>query len=211
MFDRIAGRYDALNRTLTFGMDVLWRRRAVRSLDLPAGARVLDVACGTGDLCRELASAGYRPVGVDFAYGMLQHARTSAPLVQADALNLPVSEGSVAGITCGFALRNVIALDGMFREMARVVHPGGRVAILEVAEPSNPLLRAGHSVYFNRVVPFVGGLVSDRAAYRYLPRSVAYLPPPAELVGMLRDAGFGDAQRVELSGGIAQLLVGTRR
>jgi demethylmenaquinone methyltransferase / 2-methoxy-6-polyprenyl-1,4-benzoquinol methylase len=211
MFDRIAGRYDALNRTLTFGMDVLWRRRAVRSLELPSGARVLDVACGTGDLCRELAAAGYRPIGVDFAYGMLQNARTSAPLVQADALKLPVADGSVSGLTCGFAMRNVIDLDGMFAEMARVVHPAGRVAILEVAEPSNRLLRTGHSVYFNRVVPFVGGLVSDRAAYRYLPRSVAYLPPSPQLVEMLRDAGFGGSRRIELSGGIAQLLVGTRR
>jgi demethylmenaquinone methyltransferase/2-methoxy-6-polyprenyl-1,4-benzoquinol methylase len=210
MFDRIAGRYDVLNRTLTFGMDVRWRRRAVRSLGLPPGERVLDVACGTGDLCRELAIAGYRPVGVDFAIGMLQNARTHAPLIQADALKLPVADGNVAGITCGFALRNVVDLEALFAELSRVVRAGGRVAILEVAEPSNRLLRAGHSMYFNHVVPFVGGVVSDRAAYRYLPRSVVYLPPPPVLVGMLRKAGFSDARRAELSGGVAQLLEGTR-
>jgi demethylmenaquinone methyltransferase/2-methoxy-6-polyprenyl-1,4-benzoquinol methylase len=210
MFDRIAGRYDVLNRTLTFGMDVRWRRRTVRSLGLPPGARVLDVACGTGDLCRELATAGYRPVGVDFALGMLQNARTRAPLIQADAMKLPVADGGVAGITCGFALRNVVDLDALFAELARVVRAGGRVAILEVAEPSNRLLRAGHSMYFHHVVPLVGGMVSDRAAYRYLPRSVAYLPPAVVLVGMLRHAGFTDARRLELSGGVAQLIEGTR-
>jgi demethylmenaquinone methyltransferase/2-methoxy-6-polyprenyl-1,4-benzoquinol methylase len=191
-------------------MDVRWRRRAVRSLGLPRGALVLDVACGTGDLCRELATAGYRPVGVDFALGMLLNARTGAPLIQADALKLPVADGAVAGITCGFALRNVVDLDASFAELARVVRAGGRMAILEVAEPSNRFLRAGHSMYFHHVVPFVGGMVSDRAAYRYLPRSVAYLPPPVVLVGMLRHAGFTDTRRVELSGGVAQLIEGTR-
>ena len=211
MFDRIAGRYDLLNRTLTFGMDVRWRRRAVRSLLLARGARVADLACGTGDFCRELAAYGYQPVGFDFAFGMLANARTAAPLVQADALRLPVADGTIDGITCGFALRNVVDLGGLFAEMARVLRTDGRVAILEVAEPPNPLVRAGHSAYFNRVVPFVGGVLSDRAAYRYLPRSVEYLPPPAELVAMLRGAGFTGAHRVALSGGIAQLLVGTRR
>jgi demethylmenaquinone methyltransferase/2-methoxy-6-polyprenyl-1,4-benzoquinol methylase len=112
--------------------------------------------------------------------------------------------------TCGFALRNVVDLDGLFTEMARALRPGGRVALLEVAAPSNPVLRAGHAAYFNHVVPFVGGLASDRAAYRYLPRSVRYLPPPSRLLAMLRGAGFPDADRVPLSGGAAQLVTGTR-
>ncbi len=210
MFDRIAGRYDLLNRTLTLGMDVGWRRRAVRALALPPGSRVLDVACGTGDFCRELLAAGHRPVGFDFAFGMLAHARTAAPLVQADALRLPVADGGADAVTCGFALRNVTDLGALFAETARVLRTGGRLGILEVAEPSNGLLRAGHSLYFNRVVPFVGGLVSDRAAYRYLPRSVSYLPPAGEIAAMLREAGFANARRTELSGGIAQLFVGTR-
>jgi demethylmenaquinone methyltransferase / 2-methoxy-6-polyprenyl-1,4-benzoquinol methylase len=211
MFDRIAGRYDVLNRTLTLGMDVGWRRRAVRSLGLAPGARVLDLACGTGDLCRELSAAGYRPVGFDFAFGMLAHAKTSAPLVQADAQRLPVDDGRVDGITCGFALRNVVDLELLFAEMARVLRADGRIAILEVAEPSSRLVRAGHAAYFNHIVPFVGGLVSDRAAYRYLPRSVAYLPPPGELMALVREAGFTGTDRIALSGGIAQLIVGTRR
>jgi demethylmenaquinone methyltransferase/2-methoxy-6-polyprenyl-1,4-benzoquinol methylase len=210
MFDRIAGRYDLLNRTLTFGMDVAWRRRAVRSLGLPASSLVLDLACGTGDFCRGSARAGYRPFGFDFAFGMLANARTDAPLVQADALRLPVANGCADGITCGFALRNVVDLRALFAEMARVLRPGGRIAILEVSEPSSRIVRAGHAAYFNHVVPFVGGLVSDRAAYRYLPRSVGYLPDPDDLLELIGAAGFARPRRLALAGGIAQLLTGTR-
>jgi demethylmenaquinone methyltransferase/2-methoxy-6-polyprenyl-1,4-benzoquinol methylase len=210
MFDGIAARYDLLNRLLTFGMDVGWRRRAVRSLALDPGSLVLDMACGTGDLCRELAAAGYRSVGFDFSFGMLTAARTRAPLVQADVLSMPVAGGEADGVTCGFALRNVADLDRLFGEMARVIRPGGRLAILEVAAPANPIMRTGHAVYFNRVVPAVGGWLSDRTAYRYLPRSVAYLPPPADLMAMVRRAGFPDARRSALAGGLAQLIAGTR-
>lgn len=210
MFDAIAPRYELVNRVMTFGMDAGWRRRAVRALGLAAGSRVVDLACGTGDLCRVLAAAGHRPVGVDLSWGMLAAGRTDAPLVQADALRLPLPDGSVDGATCGFALRNFVALPPFLAELARVVRPGGRIALLEVAEPELRLLRAGHRVYFGRVVPRIGGLLSDRDAYRYLPESVAYLPAPAELAGMVVDAGFPDAERRLLSGGIVQLLLGTR-
>ena len=210
MFDAIAPRYDLLNRILTFRMDVGWRRTAVRSLALPRGSRVLDVAAGTGDLCRDLAAAGHRPVGLDLSWGMLAHARTDAPLVQGDALGLPVSASSVDGVTCGFALRNLVDLPPFFREVARVVRPGGRIAFLEVAEPRSRLLRAGHSFYFGRVVPRIGALLSDGAAYRYLPASVSYLPPPAVMLDQLRDAGFKTVERRLLAGGIAQLVTATR-
>lgn len=211
MFDAIAPRYDLLNRILTFGMDVGWRRRTVRSLGLSADSIVLDLACGTGDLCRELASKGYRPVGVDRSAGMLAAARTSAPLVRGDCLRLSFADGSIDGLVCGFALRNFLSLEPFMAECARVLRPGGRVALLEVSVPRNPVLRAGHSVYFGRVVPLVGGLLSDRDAYRYLPRSVAYLPEGPELVKMLGAAGFDQPERRALSTGIAQLLTGTRR
>jgi len=210
MFDAIAPRYDTLNRILTMRMDVGWRRRTVGSLGLAPGAVVLDLACGTGDLCRVLAGAGYRPVGVDRSAGMLAAARTSAPLVRGDALALPMADGSADGIVCGFALRNVLGLDLFFAECARALRPGGRVALLEVAVPANRVLRTGHRLYFGKVVPFVGGLLSDRAAYRYLPQSVAYLPPVPEVLGMMQAAGFADAARRALTGGIAQLLTGTR-
>jgi demethylmenaquinone methyltransferase/2-methoxy-6-polyprenyl-1,4-benzoquinol methylase len=147
---------------------------------------------------------------MDFSMGMLAEARTSAPLVQADALRLPVADAGADGVTCGFALRNVVSLPVFLAELARVVRVGGRIALLDAAEPQNPAMRLGHSLYFRRVVPLVGGLLSDGAAYRYLPRSLAYLPPPGELVSMVRDAGFPDARRRALSGGITQLLVGTR-
>jgi len=211
MFDRISGRYDALNRILTFGMDVGWRRKGVRALGLPPGSLVLDLACGTGDLCRELVRAGHRPIGFDFSPGMLARARVRAPLVRADVLRLPV-EGSVAdGVVCGFALRNVVDLPALFREAARVLRPGGRVVFVEVSEPAHPLLRLGHALYFRRVVPFVGGVLSDRAAYAYLPASLSYLPSPTELARSLRDAGFHDVRRAALSAGIAQLIAGTLR
>ena len=210
MFDAIAPRYDLVNRVMTFRMDVGWRTRTVRSLGLPTGARVLDLACGTGDLCNALATAGYRPVGVDLSLGMLRAARTDAPLLQADALRLPVPTGSVDGVTCGFALRNFVALAPFLAELGRVVRPGGRIALLEVAQPENAVLRWGHGVYFGAVVPRIGALLSDGAAYRYLPRSVAYLPGPDQLVALIQEAGFGTARRELLSFGIAQLLTGTR-
>jgi demethylmenaquinone methyltransferase / 2-methoxy-6-polyprenyl-1,4-benzoquinol methylase len=210
LFDAIAPRYDLVNRVMTFRMDVAWRRRAIRELRLPIGSRVFDLACGTGDFCRELERAGYPAVGFDFAFGMLANARTEAPLVQADVLRLPVRDDSADGVTCGFALRNVASLGELLAELGRVVRPGGSIALLETSRPDNAVLRAGHAVYFEKVVPLVGGLLSDRDAYAYLPRSMAYLPPPDELVAMIRRNGFPSARRLQLSGGITQLLVGTR-
>ncbi len=210
LFDTISGRYDLVNRVMTFGMDVGWRRRAVNELCLPGGALVLDLACGTGDLCRELQRDGYRVVGFDFSHGMLTAATTSAPLVEADVLRLPLRDGAADGVTCGFALRNVVDLRAFFAEMARVVRTGGRVALLDASEPDNRVMRAGHGLYFRHVVPRIGGLLSDGAAYAYLPRSMAYLPPTAEMLAMLGEVGFPDAERRQLSGGITQLIVGTR-
>ena len=211
MFDAIAPRYDLLNRLLTFGMAVGSRPKTVKSLQLSPGSKVLDLACGTGDLCRELDKRGYRPVGVDRSAGMLAAQRTTAPLVRGDALRLPFRSHSVDGIVCGFALRNFSSLKPFLLECARVLRPGGRVALLEVAEPDNAVLRWGHGLYFGKVVPVVGGLLSDRDAYQYLPKSVAYLPPPNRMVSMMSETGFGAATRRPLSPGIAQLLTGTRR
>jgi demethylmenaquinone methyltransferase/2-methoxy-6-polyprenyl-1,4-benzoquinol methylase len=223
MFDAIAPGYDVTNRVISLGLDVGWRRRTVRSLGLPPGAVVLDLACGTGDLCRELAVEGLAPVGIDRSAGMLAAARSAgrgpAPLVRGDALALPLRSGALDGVVCGFALRNFAALAPVLAECARVLRPGGRLALLEVDAPSQPLLRLGHRLWFGRVVPFVGGLVAARsgapraraaAAYRYLPASVAYLPPAPELLALIASAGFICVERRPLSGGIAQLLCGTR-
>lgn len=210
MFDAIAPRYDLVNRIMTFGLDVRWRRRAIEALALRPGSIVGDVACGTGDLCRVLQRAGMRPVGIDVSEGMLRAARTTAPLVQGDALALPVGTGSLDGIVCGFALRNLTGLAPFWAEAARALRPGGRLCVLEVAVPPNRLLRVGHGIYFGAVVPRIGGLLSDGAAYRYLPKSVAYLPEPATLLAELQTAGFADARRDLLTVGITQLLTATR-
>ena len=211
MFDAIAPRYDMVNRIMTFRMDVGWRRRTVRDLRLGPGSTVADLACGTGDLCRELAAQQLQPVGFDLSFGMLANARTAAPLAQADALRLPLPDASVDGVTCGFALRNLVELGAFFEELARVVRPGGRIALLEVAEPPNRLLRWGHSIYFGKVVPKVGGLLSDASAYQYLPKSVAYLPPPEQMLADLSAAEFDYVERRLLSTGVAQLITATRR
>jgi demethylmenaquinone methyltransferase / 2-methoxy-6-polyprenyl-1,4-benzoquinol methylase len=211
MFDAIAPRYDMVNRIMTFRLDVRWRRRAVRDLRLPAGSRVLDLAAGTGDLCIDLRRAGHHPLAVDLSYGMLAADRSGSPRAQGDILRMPFPAGSVDGVTCGFALRNLVELPAFFDELARVVRPGGRIALLDVSIPRHPVMRWGHGIYFGKVVPWVGGLLSDRAAYRYLPRSVAYLPTADRMVADLRTAGFDDVVHVQLSGGITQLLTATRR
>lgn len=210
MFDSIAPRYDLVNRIMTFRMDVGWRRRTVRRLGLGPGSTVADLACGTGDFCRELERQHLVPIGFDLSFGMLANARTAAPLVEADILSLPLPDASLDGVTCGFALRNLIELDGFFDELARVVRPGGRIALLDVAQPPNRFLRWGHGIYFGKVVPKVGGLLSDPAAYRYLPKSVAYLPEPSVMVARLASAGFVSVERQLLSTGIAQLIIATR-
>jgi len=210
MFDAIAPRYDLVNRIMTFRLDTRWRRRAVRELALARGSTVLDLASGTGDLCIDLARGGLTPVSVDLSFGMLSADRSGAPRVQADILRLPVGDGTVDGVTCGFALRNLVDLPEFFTELARVVRPGGRIALLDVGVPSNRFIAWGNSIYFGRIVPRIGGLLSNPGASRYLPRSVSYLPERDELTAMLRDARFGDATHHQLSGGLTQLLVGTR-
>lgn len=210
MFDRIAPRYDLVNRVMTFGMDVGWRRQSVQALGLPRGSLVLDVACGTGDVCCELSRTGLRPVGLDISWGMLTKARRCAPLLQGDALALPVRDGACDGVTSAFALRNVVDLASLFAELARVTRPGGRLALLEVAEPAHALPRTLHRAYFRRVVPLIGGLLSDKEAYSYLPRSTGYLPPVASLLEMLHAAGFQDVLRTTTGFGAAQIITATR-
>lgn len=210
MFDTIAPRYDMVNRIMTLRLDVRWRKRTVRDLALDPGAKVIDLACGTGDFCVDLTNAGLTPIGYDISFGMLSAARTPAPLVHADILRLPMPDASVDGATCGFALRNLVELPAFFAELGRVVRPGGRIGLLDVAEPENRLLRWGHGLYFGKIVPKIGGMLSDRNAYAYLPKSVAYLPEPEEMIAGLGEAGFVDVDRRLLPPGAAQLLTATR-
>ena len=211
MFDAIAPRYDMVNRIMTFRLDTRWRKLAVRKLALSKGARVLDLASGTGDLCVDLRKAGLTPLSFDMSFGMLAADHSKAPRVQADILQLPIATQSVDGVTCGFALRNLVDLNVFFHEIARVTKSGGRIALLDVSTPTNPLIRWGNSVYFGKVVPRIGGLLSNRAAYNYLPRSVAYLPSPEQLVTMLQNAGFEHVRHEQLSGGLTQLMHATKK
>jgi demethylmenaquinone methyltransferase/2-methoxy-6-polyprenyl-1,4-benzoquinol methylase len=213
MFDRIAPRYDLLNRLLSVGLDQRWRRLALDSVEVGPGDRVLDLACGTGDLAEMARARGANVVAVDFAQVMLRLAMqrgVGAELIQGDAAALPVRDRCVDVATCGFALRNFVALPPVFDELARVVVSGGRVALIDVDRPSSRVLRGLHSLHFDRLVPLVGGWISDRAAYAYLPQSTAYLPPAPELMGMLDKAGFTRVRRRVVLLGAAQIVTAVR-
>jgi len=210
MFDTIAPRYDLVNRLMTFRLDVRVRRQTLDALQLSENSMVLDLACGTGDFMWALQKHGHTGIGIDLSHGMMSAAPKPGRFVQGDLLQLPVADASVDAAVCGYALRNLLELPPFFAELARVVKPGGRIALVDVSAPENPIMRKGFDIHFNKIVPFVGGLFSDKAAYGYLPRSVAYLPPPVEMVRMLADAGFANSERRQLTLGIAQLLTGDR-
>lgn len=211
MFDQIAPRYDIMNRLITLGLDRSWRRRCLGAIGLGAEDRLLDVACGTGDFSELADAIGARSIGLDYAAGMLKRAaerQDGAPFVRGDASSLPFSDGSFDAVTCGFALRNFVDIEPVLQEMARVLRSGGRLVLLEVYEPQNRFLKAIHALFFKRLVPFLGGLLSDPEAYSYLPRSVAYLPPGDELIAMVARAGFSDVKREKLFWGAAQMILG---
>ena len=211
MFDRVAPTYERTNRVISLGLDRRWRDTAIVTLGLTRGSRVLDIACGTGDFCRDLADAGHHAVGVDFSAGMLAAAHTAAPLVRADASTLPIPDAAFDGVTCGFALRNFVELDVVLRECARVLRRGGRFVAVDATVPTNRLVRAGNTVWFRGAVPLLGRfLARDADAYRYLPKSTAYLPPSDTLRTMLSDAGFVDLELRSLTGGSVLLVAGSR-
>jgi demethylmenaquinone methyltransferase/2-methoxy-6-polyprenyl-1,4-benzoquinol methylase len=222
MFANIAARYDLLNHLLSGNIDKRWRRIVAKTLSATlakSGARVLDVACGTGDLSLTLFERGEaRIVGIDFCRPMLDIAASKAsrsgyslPFVEGDALDLPFADCSFEAATIAFGLRNLTSVDAGFRELLRVLKPGGRVAVLEFSKPRAPLLRSLFRVYFTKVLPLFGGLVSgSRSAYEYLPDSVSRFPDQEELASLMNKIGFAEVEYQNLTGGIAALHCGTR-
>jgi len=222
MFDRIAPRYDLLNRVLSLGIDRRWRRFAVRQLQVPRNGMVLDIATGTGDVALEIGrqtDASVTIVGSDFTQGMLvlgQDKIAASPyhdrilLVNAPCESMPHPNGTFDGITIAFGIRNVVDRQQGLCEMARVLKPGGQAVILEFATPHNSFFRAVYYFYFRRVLPWLGGLISQRSAYQYLPDSVLEFPDRETFKGMMEQAGFVDVRVHDLTGGIAAVHVGRR-
>ena len=209
MFDRIAPVYDVMNRVMTAGLDVRWRRAAAAAA-VERGDRVLDACCGTGDLALESVRLGADVVGVDFSEPMLERARRKSDAVEwvrADVLSLPFADASFDAATVGFGVRNLDDLEAGLRELRRVLKPGGSLAVLEITRPSGPL-RWFYALWFDRVVPLLGKLLPGGAAYTYLPASVRRFPGPAELAALLGATGFGNVRYRLFAGGIVALHVG---
>jgi demethylmenaquinone methyltransferase / 2-methoxy-6-polyprenyl-1,4-benzoquinol methylase len=223
MFDAIAGRYDFLNHVLSAGIDRRWRRRAIESLALTGRERVLDLCTGTADVAiaaRRARPGASRVVGVDFAPAMLRlgHEKVvsacldaSVALVRGDATRIPVGTGSVDRVTVAFGIRNVENTAAACEEMRRVLAPGGRIAVLEFAIPTLPIVRGAYLWYFNQVLPRFGRLISrHNAAYQYLPESVRAFASPDEFVKLLRHAGFIDISADPLTFGVVYLYTAHR-
>jgi demethylmenaquinone methyltransferase / 2-methoxy-6-polyprenyl-1,4-benzoquinol methylase len=206
MFDRIAPVYDAMNRTMTAGLDRRWRRATAEAVVRP-GDEVLDACCGTGDLAVAAARTGGRVTGIDFSDRMLERARRKAPeldWVSGDVLALPFADGSFDAVTVGFGVRNVEDLQRALAELRRVLRAGGRLGILEITRPRGALAPF-YRLWFDGVVPLVGKLLPGGSAYTYLPASVRRFPAPDKLAGMIVAAGFGDVRYRLFAGGIVAL------
>ena len=222
MFATIATRYDLLNHLLSGNIDRRWRRLVVKKVvaNLPvSNARVLDVACGTGDLSLALvAGAQAQVVGLDFCRPMLNIAAAKSsqrglaiPFVEGDALRLPFHDQSFDGASIAFGLRNLASVEGGLRELLRILRPGGTVAVLEFSKPQTPILRTFFRVYFTKLLPLFGGLISgSKSAYEYLPDSVLRFPDQTSLAAMMEEIGFTEVTFQNLTGGIAALHLGRR-
>jgi len=222
MFDDIANRYDLLNRLLSFGIDRRWRRFAVSQLSIPKNGRVLDIATGTCDVALEVAEQtdpSVTIVGEDFTQGMLVQGQAKlnhSPfgerimLVNAPCEEIPHPDDTFDGITIAFGIRNVVDRQAGLCEMFRVLKPGGRAVILEFSNPQSQLFRKIYYFYFQKILPTLGGLLSKRSAYQYLPDSVIEFPSQEEFSQMMKDAGFKRVQYVDQTFGIATVYVGDK-
>jgi demethylmenaquinone methyltransferase/2-methoxy-6-polyprenyl-1,4-benzoquinol methylase len=218
MFTAIAPRYDLMNRLMTLGRDQSWRRLVVQLCELPPGGRLLDVATGTGDIAYEALGRDptIQAVGLDLTRDMLLHGRDKRrglafPFLEGDALSLPFPADAFDAACSGFMMRNVLDVAAAFAEQARVVRPGGRVVCLEITRPAAPVFRTFFDFYFFRLVPAIGGWISDRRdAYTYLPHSTLRFPQPAELKRIMEAAGLRQVRYRTLMLGTVALHWGTK-
>ena len=222
LFDNIAPDYDKLNHILSLNIDKSWRKKAVKEIANESRALdVLDVACGTGDFTIEIAkkcAAGSRITGIDLSEEMMkagrkkiQTAGVDAMLEQGDCEALKYSDESFDRISVGFGVRNFEHLEIGLKEMLRVLRPGGKLVILELSVPSNPVIRWCYKLYFLKILPAIGGMVSgNRGAYEYLPASVLHFPPPGKFMSMMQEAGFNDVKQKALTFGICRMYAGTK-
>ena len=219
LFDRIASDYDRLNHILSLNIDKGWRKKAVREIaDQAHPVKVLDVACGTGDFTIEIArkvAAGSKVIGVDISEGMMNvgkekilKAGVDAEMYVADCEALPYEPDTFDRVSVGFGVRNFEHLDLGLKEMFRVLKPQGKLVILELSIPSNPLIRSCYKLYFQKVMPLIGGyLTGDRGAYEYLCTSVLRFPAPDRFIPMLKTSGFDQVQHISLTFGICRMYI----
>ena len=213
MFDAIVDRYDLLNDAMSLGLVRGWRRAAAQAVRAPRPARLLDLGCGTGLLAREL-SAQADVVAVDVSEQMLRAAQArvaSVAVVRGSAFRLPFADASFGGAASAFVLRNLDDLAGAFTELARVVAPGGSVALVDITEPRHAWFRRAFDLYFAVAAPALGAWFGHGRAYRYLVSSLAQLPGPAEVAALLERAGFEGCLARPLTGGLVTLWTGRRR
>lgn len=210
-FDEIARDYDRMNHLMTAGLDRCWRKRAVQGLH----GKVLDVACGTGDMVVELLrtrhAASLQVTGVDLSEEMLAIAKRKAPQAEyrlADAEHLPFGDASFDAVTCAFGVRNFVHLEQGLGEMVRVLKPGGRMAILELATPDNPFIRFFYNIYTRRIIPWLGSRIAgNREAYTYLPSSIERFPKGVAMVDKLKAAGGRTVEHQKLTFGVCRLYI----
>ena len=222
MFDTIAPAYDFMNRAMTLGIDIWWRRLAVKRLKRIAPAQILDVATGTGDFAIQLNDSLHPQhiTGIDLSKGMLDEARrkvkgkgleSTITFEQGDCMALPMQDNTFDAVTVAFGVRNFEHLQQGYQEMARVLRPGGMLCVLELSTPTNPLIRWFYDLYTLHIIPAIGSMKSgDKSAYRYLPQSIAAVPQGDDMLQLMRNAGLKEATFRRLTLGVCTIYTAVK-